>query len=171
MNTLSVESLFNSHQKIIKATAYKIKKKYGGNLEDLICDGNYYFIEACKNYDSNRIDTKGIQISFEKYLKWNLWNNLLQIIKRRSVRNAILHRVDIENKDFIEVPPTLSKLQLELSKDANHIISYIISLDFIFTGKKTKRKKYLVYITRYFLSIGWEMNRILKAYQEITEGL
>lgn len=171
MNTSSVESLYNAHQKIIKNTASKIKKKYGGNLEDLICDANYYFIEACKNYDSNRTDIKGIQISFEKYLKWNLWNNLLQIIKIRSVRNAILHRVDIENKDFVEKSHVLSRLQLELSKDANHIISYIISLDFTFTGKKTRRKKYLVYITRYFLSISWNMNRILKAYQEITESL
>ena len=71
-NALAMEAVTVTYldvKNLIYDTCHKFKRRYGGNIEELIDCANYFFVLAYHSHDAAKS-------SFTTYLRFKIWHGL-----------------------------------------------------------------------------------------------
>lgn len=153
-------------EKLIYDTAHKFRKRYGGDLEEIISQANYLFVMSYyHNY-------KQINISFTSRVRHYIWHGLLSDLRKEHLSKRYR-----EQDIIFHTGPKLGFVELldEVGNDAKNVINLILDtpeeLLTIITDKRCSPKQSRTVIKEHLKKIGWSLDRIRNSFNEITRAV
>ncbi len=173
--TIAATETFHDVQGLIYWTVSKFKEQYGGDFDDLVSEANLIFTELYSG--EGRAFVQQGNRSFSSALHWLISHQLLDQLRYRAFRNnrcRVSCREILPEKTQNNHGSWLVDLMDELSDDARTIVEIVLETpdsilrlemdDFKDGHPKTCIKKYMQ-------TLGWNMSRIKRTFQEISEAL
>lgn len=170
----AVNETFGDVEKLVYDTAHKFRKRYGGEIQELISEANELFMDAYKAFTPGRA-------AFSTWCRFKVWHGLLESLRRQITRNSRFRDYGEDGLKLLEAPEgfNLSRFLNELSPDARLVTSLVIDpppnvrLSIVERNTKIRnpRNNLRESVWEHLTDLGWEENRIGRAFLEVTNAL
>ena len=167
MNTTTtlrpIEETFEDVKHLILQEAKRHRRNYGGDLEELVAEGNLIFMKAYDGYDP-RLGNPRNTGKFGRRIRFMVRTGLLDAHRTRASRAK--HRVDAD----VDSAPDRKRFYLdhflrELSPEAAALARTVVE------KHRKARNHNLDWVYGMLKDIGWSLKQILKAFDEIADAL
>ena len=167
----TTERLFREVESVIKTTATQFQKRFGGDVDDYFSDGQLLFLQASGRYD----ETRGA--SFTTWFRKVLWNRF------HSRRKYELRRHPPVNSERVPedtLPCHRKRLPRRVwggtvSDSALTVIDLVTwpppDIAPELRAHRHKPRTYRRLITRLLRDLGWSVEEIRAAFEEIADAL
>jgi len=151
-------------RKMIFKICWKYVRRYGGDIEEYISEGNAAYIRAHRTYDPN-------MAKFSTYL-WHCVSNACSnlVKKNRTVQiNTDLAHSTIEKKK----PNSFLMIFQDLPEDAKIVVRLTLDtpIELANLCKGNSACNFRVALQKYLQQLGWHEYRISRAFREIRTTL
>lgn len=166
INTLKHNALTETYidvEKLIYATVWKFKRKFGGDFEELVAEANFIYVLAFDSYKESRA-------AFTTWLCFCIWRGLqnhIRFIREKNKYTKILPLEQCPNREFvIEKPSFFFEMLDEFGEDSKTIIKLVFNPPEEL--KKESNHSFKVDIRIYLSTkFGWTGRRIKESFEEI----
>jgi len=189
MATEAITETLQDVEKVIVSIARRFARTYGGELDLLVADALYYFIEAYEKYD-------GVTGTFEGWCDYYITKRLLMDRRRQLRRNRIVYinsldallEAECQGQESREGSVSqclavgeryfsLDEFRRELTEDAGLLVDSVFDTPRPVT-KEVKRRggwspmNIRAALRRYVTeNVGWTRRRAQSAFKEVSEAL
>lgn len=161
-----VAETYEDVRSILNNVANKIKKMYGGDLDDIRSECNLSFMRCYRKHEP----TKG---SFYSRVNFKVRCDLIDT-RRKEYR----HRLPLDPLAELSTIPARREFNLEqliedLSGDAEQVIMLVLQPPEVVNSRNPRKKAIPTKrsIVQYLEDIGWAAERIAESFREIQEIL
>lgn len=179
----TVEAAYTAVSDLIFHQVYKFKRTYGGDIEDLMGEAHVAFMRghrACeKGENTDPVYSTEIR-------RW-VWYLLFDALRVRLERKRKVKFSTTEGKEEVFAEPEVSTFDRDgfmatLSEDARYAAGLVLNtppaLDKVARGKGGSARNYKSTVREYLKApqlcpprLGWKQERVIAAFNEITEVL
>lgn len=173
-------------KRLIYKTVFQFQMKYGGEFSELISEGDLSYLKAIRSYQKEKSQ-------FQTWLRLKVWDGLLELHRRRGIDATRFQATCMERmglNQHITTDSSGEETPVTSPVDSLHVRIQDLSDDAIFTihlaiepemESVLKTKEYYRYtgpthkrraIRRYLRqSMGWNVRKIDRVFQEVQEAL
>lgn len=159
-------------EKLIYDTAWKFRKQFGGDIDELIADANTHFMRA---YTATSFDP--LKSCFTTWVRNIVWRGLLAdhtTARRRRVR-VIPTDVEFQEPAKEDRSGKIGEMLTELSEDAKMVVSLVLQppaeLYYESVRRGDKPRNLRSALRDYLHTIGWGLERVAESFSEIKDVL
>lgn len=156
---------------MVREAAFRFFRKYSGELEEWLADANLIFVQAYQSWDES------LNVKFTYWLRYNLDRGLMTIVRSRARRHGRMRTITPYILDRFPVANSTPKLY-DFSEEALEVVKLIADtpLDIKFLmleqGRSlSKSEKWKNCLTEFLEDMGWAVETIQNAFEEIKEAL
>lgn len=167
---MNAADAYNKVYRLINATCRKFRKRYGGDIEELISEANYAWLVALPKFDKSRstLSTYTGRIVWYALLSRLRANSRHPILKKTEYNRCLQTIEDAKQSDYIAVlnPKAAQLVQIVRSKadEINQRVKQTPRL-------ATKRLSHLRVLREMLQEMQWTASEIACAFREIKEVL
>jgi DNA-directed RNA polymerase specialized sigma24 family protein len=177
MNRLELDDNYRDCKAILYHTVIRFKRRYGGDLDDLVSEANEAFLRACYSWREEG------GASLKTWVRSKVWHALLKARRKQARRHRLLPTVGAAERLLAGLPQPrafdLPGLLRELSEGAAEAARLAVEppLDVLLAARRHGRGKRLhagarrQAVREYLAELGWSVRRINAAFREIREAL
>lgn len=162
MATVAMTTTYEDVQELVRATALRFHRRYGGDLQEILQNAGLLYTQAYYRYKEERG-------SFARYVKFYIFRELQERLRNECSRNARLKQHQLDTDQLWREPTeqfSLSDFVEELGQDARKVVELLFAEPNQPHQRPTKGT-----LRRWLHNLGWTARRIVESFDEITRVL
>lgn len=166
-------------EKMIYATAWKFKRKFGGDIDEIISEANLIYAQYAPLF-RRRYTKKGHLITFAQYIHYFLWKRLEYPLLRKKVRhNRIAKQHELSDEPLAPTTGDFDphEWMKALSDEAKFVVNAVLEIPIdlrvclVRRDSKSPAYSFRCALREYLRDLGWSVKEVSQSFKEITGAL